>query len=91
MKTINTVNESIIAKAAREAGIRENENYDAYIVSCEDDLFELVLETEWNRITVYTDRETGEVLGLMAIARSIDDLLSEEYRPVHTGSLRKAA
>ena len=50
MKTINTVNAAVIAKAAAEAGIRENENYNVYIIASEDILTGIILETEWNRI-----------------------------------------
>ena len=55
MKTINTVNAAIIAKAAAEAGIRENEMYNVRIISPEGSIPELVLDTEWNMITCYID------------------------------------
>ena len=77
MKTINTVNATVIAKAAAEAGIRENEKYNAYIISVDGCLAEMILETEWNLVTCYIDTETGEVLGLMAEAKSSDELIRE--------------
>lgn len=89
MKTINNINAEVIAKAAAEAGIRENEKYDAHIIAIDGDLCEMVLETEWNRITVYADTDTGEVLGLMAIAKSIDDLLASEHTAARAASSRR--
>jgi hypothetical protein len=77
MKTINTVNAAVIAKAAAEAGIKANEVYKAYIVSVEGSLAEIAIETEWNTVTCYADVETGEVLGIMAEAKSSDELIRE--------------
>jgi hypothetical protein len=92
MKTINTVNAAVIAKAATEAGIRENENYNVYIIASEDILTGIILETEWNRIECWIDTETEEVLGIMAQPKSIKELLSEGYVRVSTASAdRKAA
>ena len=98
MKTINTVNAAVIAKAAAEAGIRENEKYNAYIVSVEGCLAEMMLETEWNLVTCYIDMETGEVLGLMAEAKSSDELIEELRKSFNicaaasrTGNIGKAA
>ena len=79
MKTINTVNAAIIAKAAAEAGIRENEMYNVHIISAEGSITELVLDTEWNRIVCYVDTETSEVLGLMAQPKSSRELFSDGY------------
>lgn len=89
MKTImniNSINEDYIAKAAREAGIRENEKYSARLVSYTDGLAEIILETEWNTVTCYIDIETSKVLGLMAEAKSVDELLADEYRAVRVSS-----
>lgn len=83
---INSINEDYIAKAAREAGIRENEKCTARLVSYTDSLAEIVLETEWNTVTCYIDTETSKVLGLMAEAKSIDELLADEYRAVRVTS-----
>ena len=81
--TVNTANitctviNSLIVKAASEAGIRDNENYKASIVSCEGNLAEILIETEWNTVTCYADTESGKILGLMAEAKSSDDLIAE--------------
>jgi len=77
MKTINTVNAAVIAKAAAEAGIRENENFNAYLIEVEGTLTEMLLETEWNLVTCYIDTDTEEVLGIMAVAKSSDELIRE--------------
>ena len=77
MKTINRVNAAVIAQAAAEAGIRENEKYNAYLVGTEGSLAEMILETEWNLITCYIDTESEEVLGIMAVAKSSDELIRE--------------
>ncbi len=70
MKTINTVNAAVIAMAAAEAGIRENEKYNAYLIEAEGSIAEMVLETEWNLTTCYIDTETEEVLGIMAFPKA---------------------
>ena len=92
MKTINTVNAAVIAKAAAEAGIKANETYKAYIVSIEGSLAEIVIDTEWNTVTCYADVETGEVLGIMAEAKSSDELIAEfrEAASFKAASVRKA-
>ena len=82
MKTINTVNAAVIAKAAAEAGIRENENFNAYLITSEGSLTEVILETEWSRIDCWIDTETEEVLGIMAQPKSINELLSKGYTRV---------
>ena len=98
MKTINTVNAAVIAKAAAEAGIRENEKYNAYIVSVEGCLAEMMLETEWNLVTCYIDTDAEEVLGIMAVAKSSDELIREIRESFNicaaasrTGNIGKAA
>ena len=92
MKTINKVNAGVIAKAAAEAGIRENESYNVYLIAAEDILTGIILETEWNRIECWIDAETEEVLGIMAQPKSINELLSEGYTRVSAASAgRKAA
>ena len=96
MKTINTVNAAVIAQAAAEAGIRENEKYNAYLIEAEGNLAEVVLETEWNMITCYIDTETEEVLGIMAEAKSSDELIRElreltEVSASRSGEIGKAA
>lgn len=92
MKTINTVNAAVIAKAAAEAGIRESENYNVYIIASEDILTGIILETEWNRIECWIDTETEEVLGIMAQPKSINELLTEGYvRVSAVSAVRKAA
>lgn len=91
MKTINTINTEIIAKAAAEAGIKENDKYDAYLISGEDNMIELLLETEWNRIVCYADTETEEILGIMAEPKSMDELIAEGYIKVVSSYLRQAA
>ena len=87
MKTINTINAEVIAKAAAEAGIRENENYEVQLVSFEKSLAEIIIETEWNRVTCYVDTESGEVLGLMGEAKSIEELLEAQYNSVRVHAL----
>jgi hypothetical protein len=89
MKTINTVNAAVIAMAAAEAGIRENEKYNAYLIEAEGSIAEMVLETEWNLTTCYIDTETGEVLGIMAVAKSSDELI-RELREVSAASVSAA-
>lgn len=83
MKTINTVNANVIAKAAAEAGIRENEKYNVHLISIEGDLAEMVLETEWNLVTCYADVSTEEILGIMAEAKSSDDLIRDLRKSSH--------
>ncbi len=56
---------SIISKAAAEAGIRDNEEYRVRIIGVEGDLIEFVLETEWMSVTCYADLESTRILGLM--------------------------
>ena len=92
MKTINTVNTAVIAKAAAEAGISANEASKAYIVSIEGSLAEIVIETEWNTVTCYADVDTAEVLGIMAEAKSSDELLAEFRKAAafKAASVRKA-
>ena len=92
MKTINTVNTAVIAKAAAETGIKENEAYKANVVSFDGSLAEIVIDTEWNTITCYADTETGEVLGIMAEGKGRDELFAE-YRKAaafKSASVRKA-
>ncbi len=89
MKTINTVNAAVIAMAAAEAGIRENEKYNAYLIEAEGSIAEMVLETEWNLTTCYINTETEDVLGIMAVAKSSDELM-RELREVSAASVSAA-
>ncbi len=91
MKTINTVNAAVIAKAAAEVGIRENENYNVYLIASEGSLAEIILETEWNRIDCWIDTEAEEVLGIMAQPKSIRELLAEAYTRVSAASANSKA
>jgi len=75
MKNINTAYETVITKAAMEAGIKANENYSVIISSIEGSLICFELETEWNRVTCYADTNTNEVLGIMAEAKTIEEIL----------------
>ncbi len=77
MKTINTVNAAVIARAAAEAGIRADESCRVYLIDCSEELTCFELETEWTVTVCYADTETGELLGIMTEAKSIEDLLSE--------------
>ncbi len=71
-----TIN-AVVANVAREAGIRNNEMYAVEIVNVENNIAEMVLTTEWNSIECYADVTTGEVLGLMATAKSMDEVVRE--------------
>jgi len=61
---------SIISKAAAEAGIRDNEYYKFRIIGTEGDLIEFVLETEWMTATCYADLGSTRILGLMNEAKA---------------------
>ena len=87
MTTARDMNEYIIAKAAAEAGIREDERSAARIVGEDRGICELEITTEWNIVTCYADSATGEILGLMAEARPVEELL----RDTLTASMRIAA
>ena len=65
MANIFTAINSIISKAAAEAGIGEKENYRVTIISADSDLIEFVLETEWTKVTCYAELESTRILGLM--------------------------
>lgn len=87
----NTTITAIIANAAKEAGIRNDEFYTATIISIENDMLELVLGTEWNKVTCYADMLTGEILGLMAEAKSIDEILCSDFTNAAVSAMRIAA
>lgn len=83
---------TIITKAAAEAGIRDNENYNVNFISRDGDLLEFELETEWTVTTCYADAETTQILGLMAEAKPIETLLGEMTTgKMRAGRPRKAA
>ena len=67
----------IINKAAEEAGIRENEEFKVNIISSDNDLLEFELLTEWTVVSCYADLESTQILGLMTVSRTIEELLSE--------------
>ncbi len=71
--TMNT----LVANAAREAGIGYGELYTVDIIGTENNLCEMVLTTEWNRIECYADMTTGEILGVMAEPKSTDEIINE--------------
>ena len=71
--------------------IRENEKYNAYIISVEGCLAEIMFETEWNLVTCYIDTETEEVLGLMAEAKSSDELIEELRKPTDRAMVGSAS
>ena len=58
----------VIARAAAESGIREDEAFEAEIISTKNELCELTLTTEWNKVDCYADLRTGEIVGLMGEA-----------------------
>jgi hypothetical protein len=68
---------TIITKAADEAGIRDNENYKARIISRSSDMLEFELETEWTVTICYADMESTQILGLMTEAKPIETLLDD--------------
>lgn len=68
---INTV----ITKALEEAGIRESETYSVRILNSSSDLFEFEIETEWNVVSCYADLESTRILGIMATAKSIEEVM----------------
>ena len=51
----------------------------ASIVSCENNLVEILIETDWNTVTCYADTESGKILGLMAEVKSSNDLIAELF------------
>lgn len=77
MKTMNntmTMN-AMVVKAAREAGIKAGELFTIEIVGTENGICEMILGTEWSTVSCYVDIESEEVLGIMATARSLDEVL----------------
>ena len=75
MKNINTAYETVIAKAVKEAGIREDENYIVRIGNIKNGILGFEIETEWNRVTCFADTDTNEVVGIMAEAKTIEEIL----------------
>lgn len=77
MNTMNntmTMN-AMVVKAAREAGIKAGELFTVEIIGTENGICEMNLGTEWNTINCFVDLETEEVLGIMATARTMDEVL----------------
>ena len=75
MKNINTAYEAVITKAVKEAGIKENEKFNVNITEIEGSLISFELDTEWNKVTCYADIDTEEVLGIMAEAKTVEEIL----------------
>ena len=75
MKNINTAYETVIAKAVKEAGIREDEKFSVTVTGIENSIVAFEIETEWNKVTCFTDMDTNEVVGLMAEAKTIKEIL----------------
>ena len=67
--------DTIKAKAAAEAGIRDTEEYKIKIVGRDSDMLEFELETEWTVTTCYADMESTQILGLMTEAKPIETAL----------------
>lgn len=87
----NTMITAIITNAAKEAGIRNDELYTVTIISVENDMLEIELGTEWNKVTCYANMLTGEILGLMAEARSIDEIICSDFTNVTVSATHIAA
>ena len=77
MSNIFTTNYTIITKAAAEAGIRENEDYEVNFISKGSDMLVFELETEWTVTTCYADMESTQILGLMTEAKSIENIFED--------------
>lgn len=77
MSNIFTTNYTIITKAAEEAGIRENENYEVNFISKGSDMLVFELETEWTVTTCYADMESTQILGLMTETKSIENIFED--------------
>ena len=75
MKNINTAYETVIAKAVKEARISENDKYSVVITGFENGILGFEIETEWNKVSCFADTESNEVVGLMAEAKTIDEIL----------------
>ena len=68
---------TIITKAAAEAGIWDNENYQVRIISRDNGMLEFELETEWTVTTCYADMESTQILGLMTESKPLEALIDE--------------
>ena len=77
MSNIFTTNYTIITKAAAEAGIRENEDYEVNFISRGSDMLVFELETEWTVTTCYADMESTQILGLMTETKSIENIFED--------------
>ena len=75
MKNINTAYETVIAKAVKEAGINENEKYNVILTGNEGRIVNFVIDTEWNKVTCYADIISEEVVGIMAEAKMVEEIL----------------
>lgn len=92
MTTNFTAINTVITKAIEEAGIRENEAYKVRFISQEGELFEFEIETEWNIVSCFADLESTKILGIMATAKTIEEILGEVPAVTgRTGMIRKAA
>ncbi len=75
MKNINTAYETVIAMAVKEAGIREDEKFTVTVTGIENSIVAFEIETEWNKVTCFADTDTNEVVGMMAEAKTIEEIL----------------
>ena len=75
MKNINAAYKTVIAKAVKEAGIREDEKFIVTVTGIENSIVAFEIETEWNRVTCFADTDTNEVVGMMAEAKTIEEIL----------------
>lgn len=83
---------NVIYNAMAETGIKENEIYNVYIISDDNNLLEFELETEWSLVTCYADLESAGILGIMSEPKTIEKLLEDTVMVSgRAKSLRKAA
>ena len=75
MKNINTAYETVIAKAVKEAGINENEKYNVIITGNEGRNVNILIDTERNKVTTYTNTISEEVDSIMAEAKMVEEIL----------------
>lgn len=75
MMTNNNTMNTMVIKAAREAGIRTDELFAVEIVGIENGICEMVLTTAWNIVECFVDMDTEEVLGIMTTAKTMAEIL----------------